>query len=239
MVDILEEENGVSVINAASLVSRQNSIGGWAIKPFAMLMSSFQEFIFLDADALFFQNPEVLFNFKYYRAAGTLYFRGRTIKLDYEYNLMLEYFKKMVKYPSEYAKAQRLWLNLTSYEGGSGVVVMDKKRGGIYVLLLAAMLNMSPFKEDLYNSVHGDKELFWVASEALSVQYMWSHGAGGAIGHPHPFVPNVVCGSLYHVDEDLNPLWLKGGIHLNKNTRKSMNRLTNFAIDRSFINLRW
>lgn len=244
MINVFQTVPGVSVVDASRLLSPQfnNSIKGWAIKPFAMLMTRFEEFIFIDADVLFFQNPETMFNYKLYRNTGTLYFRDRTIPLKEEGIRLRNYFKKMVKHPSEYAKSQRFWLNATAYEGESGVIVMDKKKGGFFVLLLASILNMDPFKDDLYSAVHGDKESYWMSNEALGVPYSWSNGAGGAIGHQHPFSPYIICGHLFHVDENWNPLWFNGGLILNKISdmgKDVIYGLTHYAIDRTMVKLKW
>jgi hypothetical protein len=52
MIDIFKNEEGVSVVDVSRFlpVMLNNSIKAWGIKPFAMLMSTFQEFIFIDAD---------------------------------------------------------------------------------------------------------------------------------------------------------------------------------------------
>ena len=154
----------------------------------------------------------------------------------------MNYFQQMVPNPSEYAKAQRLLKELSAFECDSGAIAMDKKRGGLFVLLMATMLNMDPFKDGLYTATHGDKESFWMANEALGIQYRWANGAGGAIGIQHPFAKGLVCGSLYHVDENWKPFWFNGGLNVNKFTefgKKKVMRLTHYAIDRSFTNLHW
>jgi alpha 1,3-mannosyltransferase len=264
--DDLGEENrqlleweGVEVIDVSILLDplKPNSLQGWAIKPFVMLMSSFSEFIFIDADTLFFQNPEVMFEFKSYNETGTLYYRDRTIDVPINPtqnffrkryssidspSLAKDFFKSMVDLPSTFVRQQRIWLDISLYEGESGVILMDKKRGGMFVLLLASLMNMDPIKSEMYKVVHGDKESFWMASEALEVPYNWGVGAGGAVGYPNPNTIGSICGGLYHVDENWEPLWFNGGIQMNKQTesgRKKTYNLTHYAIDRSFQHLEW
>jgi hypothetical protein len=133
-------------------------------------------------------------------------------------------------------------LNLTSFEQESGVVVMDKKRGGMFVLLLASMLNMDPFRDDLYRAVLGDKESYWMSSEALGVSYRWSNGAGGALGFLHPNFPMVVCGHLLHVDENWNPLWFNGGMMMHKSREHGnliIYGMTHYATDRTMHRSAW
>lgn len=52
--------------------------GGWAIKSFAILGSTFEQAILLDADSIFLQKPEAFFdNHPGYRETGTLLFHDR------------------------------------------------------------------------------------------------------------------------------------------------------------------
>ena len=241
-MDVLSRQEGVRLRDASGLISPllENSIGGWSIKPFAMLMSSFQEFIFVDADVLFFQNPELLFTSPSYVETGTLYFRDRTIWTMVE--APLGYLKLLVDEPSEYSKTQRLWLGQSPNEQESGVIVMDKRRGGMFVLLMATMLNMAPFSEVLYIYNYGDKESYWISSEALNVPYRWAPGAGSAVGYPNPKTRNSICGQLLHVDEEWKPLWFNGGVVMNKNKkigREMIMNITHFAIDSTYKNLEW
>ena len=244
MIDTLKKKNGVKLIDAKTFVltSKENSMGGWAIKPFAMLMSSFQEFVFLDADVLFFQNPEKMFDFQSYRETGTLYFRDRTIGGGQDDHKTLDYLLVMAKKISKFAQTQRIWKRLSVHEGESGVIVMDKKKGGLFVLLLATLLNMDPFQQDMYDVIHGDKESYWMASEALDVPYRWGSGAGGTVGYPNPNTTDSICGQLFHVDENWKPLWLNGGVVMNKHSdygKSTLMPITHFAVDSSFKDIDW
>jgi hypothetical protein len=235
-------QRNVSVIDASTLISplKKNALSGWAIKPFVMLMTSFQEYLFLDADVLFLQNPQKLFQNQQYRYTGTLYFRDRTIAS--QNNEPLNYFKSLVDNPSEYAKNERLWRNLSVHSCDSGVIVMNKKRGGMFVLLLATILNMDPYKNEMYRVIHGDKESYWISNEALNVPYSWGFGAGGAIGYPNPNLSDSICGPLYHVDENWEPLWFNGGITMNKRSNfgsEILINITHYAVDSTFENVTW
>src|SRR5205814_1779974 len=57
----------------------QHGHEGWAIKPFATLASRFEQVILLDADAVFLQSPEVLFQHSGYLETGTLLFHDRLL----------------------------------------------------------------------------------------------------------------------------------------------------------------
>ncbi|KAL0032764.1 hypothetical protein WJX79_008758 [Trebouxia sp. C0005] len=53
--------------------------GGWAIKPFAVLASSFEQVIIADSDVVFLQTPEAAFSHPGYISTGTLYFHDRIV----------------------------------------------------------------------------------------------------------------------------------------------------------------
>ncbi|KAJ3358918.1 hypothetical protein HDU91_005068, partial [Kappamyces sp. JEL0680] len=56
------------------------SIFGYAIKPFALLGSSFRKVILIDADVMFFQTPSVLLESHNFRTTGAIFFKDRVIK---------------------------------------------------------------------------------------------------------------------------------------------------------------
>ncbi|RKO84030.1 alpha-mannosyltransferase, partial [Blyttiomyces helicus] len=125
----------------------------WAIKPFAMLASSFREMIFVDADALFFQPPETLFDSEAYKRTGTAFFMDRTMLRGTQ--RIREFALNAIGVPSEYAWCHgRVFRNLTLHEGESGVVVYDKVVN-FHALLLAAKMNLEPWKGFMYRHVHG------------------------------------------------------------------------------------
>lgn len=118
-------------------------ISGWGVKPFVMLFSTFKEVIFLDSDSLLFQDPRQFFGWSEYESTGSLYFRDRT--LDPGANDTLRFFQTFIPEPSRLARENRVWNRLSNHEAESGVIVMDKGRGGIFVLLLAGLLNIIPY----------------------------------------------------------------------------------------------
>ena len=237
----LQSLANVTLINAQDYIhpDRAASIGGWSVKPFAMLVSKFKEIIFIDADGLFFQDPATLFDWDSYKHTGSLYFRDRTIGAGD--TSALDFFKSMVSRPSDFAKQQRMWRKLSQHEGESGVIAMDKSRGGFFVLLMASLMNMDPIKDQMYKKIHGDKESYWMASEALQVPYSWGPGAGGTVGFLNPDRNASVCGGLYHVDENWDPLWFNGGVIMNKHSEKGQQvfNLTHWAVDKTYKNMIW
>ena len=59
----LETMSGVVTRDMRTMINDDGwTLRGWSAKSHAMLLSSFREAIFLDADALFLQNPALLFD---------------------------------------------------------------------------------------------------------------------------------------------------------------------------------
>ncbi|KAJ3070828.1 hypothetical protein HDU98_006169, partial [Podochytrium sp. JEL0797] len=136
------------------------NIGGWAVKPFALLASEFEQVMFLDADAVFIQSPEVLFTkstiFKQY---GQLFYHDRTITgYDWCYN----WFNEFVPHISRYTNSLRFQSKNTVHEMESGVVVLDKGRTDVLMALLTtAKMNMQVERDGMtYKLMHGDKETY-------------------------------------------------------------------------------
>ncbi|KAI9330521.1 mannosyltransferase putative-domain-containing protein [Obelidium mucronatum] len=155
-----------------------------------------------------------------------------------------KWFRSVTPQPySRYAKDLR-WVNgLSWHEQEAGVVALDKGRAGIlFGLLLACKMNSEDVKAETYSHVWGDKETFWMSLEMLRVPFAFVPGFSGALGYLVD-VPagdgdggggvNIsasasdkedqekqhkqrqkVCGSNFHVDQDMKPFWWNGGVLL-------------------------
>ncbi|KAJ3067636.1 hypothetical protein HDU98_009151 [Podochytrium sp. JEL0797] len=193
-------------------------VQGWAVKPFAMLASRFRQVVFVDADALFLQNPEVLVrDSMLLRQYGQLFYHDRSIRTE-EYEAWVNWFFETNREVSSYAKGLRFTNNLTSHEMESGVVVVDKSRTGVlHALLLTCQLNQRIESGEVYQYVHGDKETFWISWDLTRVPYRFTPNYGGAIGYKN-VTTGYICGGLYHTDEFGRPLWWNGGVLENKHS---------------------
>ncbi|ORY46853.1 hypothetical protein BCR33DRAFT_736370 [Rhizoclosmatium globosum] len=190
------------------------AIASWSVKPFAILASSFQKVIFLDADALFFQDPSTLTGFNSFTQYGQVFFHDRG--MEREVKGYSQWFKKINPQMSKYASSLRFPNALSWHEQESGVVVVDKSRTGIlHSLLFTCAMNSNANREETYAHVFGDKETFWMAMDMARVPYKFVKGYAGALGFREG---NSVCGSNYHVDEKLRPMWWNGGILLLKHS---------------------
>ncbi|KAI9338742.1 mannosyltransferase putative-domain-containing protein [Obelidium mucronatum] len=194
------------------------ALRGWAVKPMALLASSFKKVMFLDADAVFIQNPDLLFtNSKIFEKYGQLFYHDRTITgYDWCYN----WFNGFVPSVSKYTNTLRFQKKDTVHEMESGVVVVDKSRTDVlHGLLTTAKMNMATERDGVtYKLMHGDKESYWMSWELARIPYRFSTSYGGTIGYKNE--KGAVCGGLFHTDEYLKPLWWNGGVVANKHSNK-------------------
>jgi hypothetical protein len=156
----LEHLPGVKVISLFKFFnSKLLKIGAWAMKPFAILASSFSEPIFLDADVLFLQNPDVLYSFSGYNGTGTVFFHDRQIRMGYsKAHRWVELFWRE-NHGNEFYSPDAEQLSFLKYETGheqdSGVVVINKHSMAYYGLLATCSLNKFPERGAVYHHMHG------------------------------------------------------------------------------------
>ncbi|KAI9335096.1 mannosyltransferase putative-domain-containing protein [Obelidium mucronatum] len=215
--------------------------GGWSIKPFAMLASSFKNVIFLDADVLLFQDPAkaILKESMHFRKHGQVFFRDRS--LNRQNGTFGTWFRKVNPIPTNYtAHHSRYYKHLSFHEQESGVVAMDKSRTGVLLsLILACRMNSKDTRIETYSHMWGDKETFWLSMEFLRVPFQFTPTYGGALGYKNG--TNLVCGSNFHVDESLRPFWWNGGITMRKGAERDdwFMRFEHYAIDTEMYALKW
>jgi alpha 1,3-mannosyltransferase len=187
----------------------------WAIKPFALLFSKFEQTILIDADAIFLQKPEVIFSkHKGYRRTGTLLFHDRLVgKGDYGYRQ--EWLSHQMRHqkPSETRLKSLMLTGGYGHEGESGVVVLDKGRLGVFFALLHTCWQNSGQVRELhtYTHIHGDKETYWLGLELTEVPYVFAEHYAAALGVEAG--ENLVCGSHpAHLDEMGKLIWFNGSL---------------------------
>ena len=117
----------------------------------------------------------------------------------------------------------------------SGVVAVDKGRPGVVLSLqMMVAMNTDPLRsEQVYKVMHGDKETYFLAAEAVRELYSFMPGFGGTIGflpaegRPHIKEPGrTICGLLLHTDRQGQPLWYNGGVEKDKYHSDSKTLLT-------------
>ncbi|KAI1321797.1 hypothetical protein EDD11_000073 [Mortierella claussenii] len=163
-------------------------LGGWAIKPFALLVSPFSEVILLDSDAYFLEPPEVMFEDGGYKETGTVFFYDRTLfpgagqaKRDW----MESFLPTMSNHP-----AKTRWFRLKGdHEMESGVVVLDKRRHFLGLLAICKLNDLYERDQVTYKKTWGDKESFWIAMEMIQEPYSFIKYRGGVIGNVGDAIP--------------------------------------------------
>ncbi|ORZ30475.1 mannosyltransferase putative-domain-containing protein [Catenaria anguillulae PL171] len=207
-------------------VIRKYEVKGWATKAFALLFAPYQHSILVDADTIFLQPPTPLLTTADpgYLATGTLFFHDRTLFPAKRYE-MLDWVTKWLPSASPHARQTRHWRGLSAHEMESGVVAVDKARPGVMLtLLMMVAMNTQPLRgEQVYKVMHGDKETYFLAAEAVRELYTFMPGFGGTIGYlpaadrPHIKQPGrTTCGLLLHTDRAGEPVWFNGGVEKDK-----------------------
>ncbi|KAL2410943.1 hypothetical protein ABEF95_000481 [Exophiala dermatitidis] len=163
--------------------------GGWAMKPFALLASSYPRTILVDADAIFLSNPDIVFDaHPGLSRTGALFFHDRGAGSG-RYTRGKQWLEQQMQAanisPSHHLTNKSLfWSGQVDYEADSGVVALDKSRPAIVLgLMFATWMNTKKVRDAVtYTMFHGDKETFWIAMELSGVEYSFDPWYAGAIG---------------------------------------------------------
>jgi hypothetical protein len=133
----LEAINGVITRDLSPMINDEGwKLAGWALKPFAILLSSFREAIFIDADSLFLRNPAILFLDADYKETGALFFKDRIIQPSSKRS----WLKKILPAPvSSQVRRNRFWTGESSHMQESGVVVIDKWKHFVPLLVITRL----------------------------------------------------------------------------------------------------
>ncbi|KAJ5099169.1 hypothetical protein N7532_006170 [Penicillium argentinense] len=235
----LESIPGMITRDLNPMVSDEGwKLRGWAAKPFAILLSSFREAIFIDADSLFLQNPEELFRYRLYQKTGALFFKDRLFMPGSK----KAWLRNILPSPiSKQARKSRFWTGESIHMQESGVVVVDKWRHFVALLMVTRMNGpdrdgkKSEDQVGVYDMVFaGDKETFWLGWELVGdTDYAFHEGDAAVMGmvevNPKYGLPRAngtkggqdlqftICApQLLHLGVDGHPLWFNGWILPNK-----------------------
>ncbi|CAJ2504766.1 Uu.00g121600.m01.CDS01 [Anthostomella pinea] len=180
---------GVVTRDMSQMVNDSGSApAGWAAKPYAILLSSFREVIFIDADSLFFQNPEILFESPDYIGTGALFFRDRLIMPESKKRWLQQVMPQPIP---KLARQSRWWTGESGHMQESGVVVVDKWKHFVALLLICRFngsdRDTRDGKEGVYEMMYGDKETFWIGFLlAGDESFAFHQGNAGAMGVVEP-----------------------------------------------------
>lgn len=199
--------------------------GGWAIKAFAILGSTFEQVMLLDADDVFLQQPDVIFSeHPEYLKTGNLLFHDRLLWQG-AFKERHAWWEKELENTtlSDTIKQSKVYMEGYAEEGDSGVVVADKSRLGVFIgLLHIAWQNTRDVREGYtYRQGHGDKESWWFGFELTETPYsMEPHYAAITghvkIGQDGTHEDRVCSFTIAHVDHKARLLWFNGSFLKNK-----------------------
>ncbi|KAM3472269.1 hypothetical protein MY5147_005397 [Beauveria neobassiana] len=179
--------DGVTTQEIAPMVDDKGwKLAGWAVKAYAILYSSYHEAIFIDADSFFFKDPATLFEDEGYQRTGALFFKDRVLWREWKQ----DWLKKMLPKPiSTKVLASRYWKGESGHMQESGVVVVDKWRHFIAMLIVCRMNgperegNYEQGTVGVYDMVYGDKETFWLGWELVGdTDYAFHRGRVAVMG---------------------------------------------------------
>jgi len=196
--------------------------GGWAVKSFAALASSFEQVIVLDADAVLVQAPEAIFdNHKGYHETGALFFHDRLLWQG-RFPDRHKWWEEQLKHhePSNTLKKSRVYNEGYAEECDSGLVAVDKGRLSILLGLLHVCWQNSKLVRDewTYKQGYGDKESWWFGMELSGAEYTFEDHYGGIIGNieVQDGKTKVCSFTIAHTDEEDKLLWYNGSLLRNK-----------------------
>ena len=134
--------------------------GGFAQKPFAMLASRFQKVILLDADTIFLQNPDRMFEREPgLTDTGMLFWHDRAFRQDGDSNADRHSWIRGLmsgREPSRMLNQSLFWTDGVFHEMESGAVCMDKGRSSVFMsLVFSAWMNTREVRSVTYAHTYG------------------------------------------------------------------------------------
>ncbi|KAG6989916.1 hypothetical protein G7Y79_00061g093030 [Physcia stellaris] len=207
--------------------------GTFGTKPLAMLLSRFEQVILVDADAVFLQPPEALFDSDGYKKSGTYLFHDRRLNKG-GFKERHDWWQSHLKYNPPSATL----LGLASYSQGysaeqdSGVVVFDKSRTPVLLgLLHICWQNAAAGREYMNGKVFGDKESYWFGLELCQVPFYFEKHYGNGLG-PRDDEGKICGNAIAHADEKDRLLWFNGALLKNKyQDNKEYGNFTHYMLD--------
>lgn len=220
----IETLDVTSILNDSTLNFKIED-GGWAVKPFALLVCKFEQAILLDADAVFLQKPEVIFeSHEGYQQTGTLLFHDRLLWQG-AFKERHQWWEKEMEHHAigETLSQSKVYMEGYAEEGDSGVVVLDKGRLPVLMGLLHICWQntLAVRQKYTYRMGYGDKESWWFGLALSGVPYTMEGHYGSILGEADAEKPNSVCSfTIAHVDEKDRLLWYNGSLLKNKAINK-------------------
>lgn len=157
-VDALEvkQEHPVRILN------------GWELKPYAIIHSSFEEVLFLDADNIPVVNPEFLFETAQYKETGAIFWPDLQWRRLSDEALIWRVCEVDFRDEPEFE---------------TGQIVVDKKRCW---KALCVTMHLNEYSDFYYRLVYGDKDTFHMAWRKLKQDFSMT-------GHSIEHIQDTMC----------------------------------------------
>jgi len=210
--------------------------GTWAIKSFAILASKFEQVLAVDADAVFLQKPEVVFeSHSGYRSRGALLFHDRLLWQNVFVDRTKWWQNEMgSRTPSDTLQKSKVWTEGYAEECDSGVVALDKGRLPVLMALLhICWQNSADVRTQwTYQLTYGDKESWWFGLELCAVPFVFEDHYAAVLGKTEmrDDQKSVCSFSIAHLDERAKLLWYNGSLLKNKAVN-----LTDFLVPEAWM----
>ncbi|KAH8696063.1 mannosyltransferase putative-domain-containing protein [Talaromyces proteolyticus] len=195
--------------------------GSWSVKPFAALASRFEQVILIDADIVFVQSPEILFDDLGFQETGALFFYDRQFERE-PGNRRQRFLEQETKDIDLLESCcQNILKNGYTEEQDSGVVVLDKRRLQVLIgLMHTCWQNSSPVRDKVtYDIFYGDKETFWMGMALTQTPYTFYKNSAGIVGELREREGKMhICGNTisHYSDADHRLIWYNGSLLRNK-----------------------
>jgi len=185
----LETLPGVVTRNMKTMINDKGwALKGWSGKSHAILLSSFREVLYVDADVLWLQNPAVLFDETAYLNTGALFFYDQIISPESQSRR--QWLQEVLPKPiSTHVTVSRLWTGESNRMQESGVIVVDKWQHFMAILFVTRMNgpdrdgNREKGIVGTYDMINSDKETFWIGFEAVGdTDYTFYEGEAANMG---------------------------------------------------------
>jgi Mannosyltransferase putative len=215
---LLHQIPGVDVIDITKIFDNGLlQLKRWAIKPFAILASGFENVILMDCDVVLFQSPDEMFKQPRFISSGALFFYDRSMSDEVkDWKRAREIVVDLAGEFTPNLSQLRFFTGKTNYEMESGVVVIDKKRNFMGLVAICS-LNSLREREIMYEVTYGEKETFWMGFEVVHIHYEFNDYLPGVIGSFSQITPNrICCKQILHLDYTGQPLWMNGGLRMTK-----------------------
>ena len=131
--------------------------GGYAIKPFAALASSFEKVIIIDADTIFMQRPDNWFEENgSLKRTGTLFFHDRAYNGRKTTDWIKTVLEESKREPSVTLNTSMYWQDELEHQQESGVVYFNKAIPSAFMsLLFTTYINTLRVRAQIYGQVFG------------------------------------------------------------------------------------